>query len=70
MICVGEVGLGARLWIVGARVGLGARLWIVSARVGLCARLWIVGGGRMVMRRYRNCRKRQFGKKVRKVANL
>lgn len=33
--CVGEVGFGSRLWIVGARVGVGARLWIVSARLGL-----------------------------------
>lgn len=35
VVCVGEVGLGARLWFVGARVGLGACLWIVSTRVGL-----------------------------------
>ncbi len=34
MVCVGEVGFGARLDCFG-EVGLGSRLWIASARVGL-----------------------------------
>lgn len=67
VVCFGEVGLGARLWIVGGEVGFGARLWIVGARLGLARGCELCrrgldwgeavdcGDGRTVMRRYRNC---------------
>ena len=65
----GEVGAGARLWIASARLGL-------VRDCGLFRRGWAwrsavdCGDVMTVMRRYRNCVKRQCGKKVRKVANL
>ncbi len=57
MNCVGEVGVGARLWIVGARFGLarGCELcrrgwgWCEAVNcvgeVGVGARLWFVSAG-------------------------